>query len=108
MGYIEGLKAETLRQHNEVARAKREPVNPRIMEHWEPISIQIEKLMLSLPPVLKTGPFSLDFFQSKLCGKYKPSPSAGDIGNALTSLGFTRKRDYSNNGNGRRFWLPPA
>ncbi len=26
----------------------------------------------------------------------------------LTVLGFTRRRDYSNSGNGRRFWLPPA
>ncbi len=105
--YVEQLKAETLRQRGEEVRAKCHPVNPRVSEDWEPISIQIQKLLLNLPPVLKTGPFTLDFFKSKLSGKYKQSPSAGDIGIALTSLGFVRKRDWSNNGNGRRYWLSP-
>jgi hypothetical protein len=83
--------------------------SPVLLDGWEELPNQIEKLMLSLPPVLKSGPFSLDFFRSKLCGKYKPSPSAGDIGIALTALGFVRKRDFSKNGGrGRRYWLPPS
>jgi hypothetical protein len=108
MSYLDQLKAETLRQRDEEVRAKRPTVNPRVSENWEPLTIQIEKLMLSLPPVLKAGPFTLDFFKSKLSGKYKQAPSAGDLGIALTALGFVRKRDYTNNGNGRRFWLPPS
>ena len=106
--YIEHLKAETNRQREEEGKARRVPTDPRISEHWEPISSQIEKIMLSLPPILKAGPFNLDFFQTKVRGKFKPSASAGDIGIELTALGFTRKRDYSNDGNGRRYWLPPS
>ena len=102
--YVAQLKAETLRQRDEEAHAKRPVVNPRLSVDWEPIPVQIEKIMLSLPSVLKAGPFSLDFFQSKIRGKYKPSGSAGDIGISLAALGFIRKRDSS----GRRFWLPPA
>jgi hypothetical protein len=101
--YIEQLKAETNHQQEVEARATPSPVDPRVSDDWEPITAQIKQTMLSLPSALKAGPFSLDFFQSKIHGKYKPSASAGDIGIALTSLGFTRKRDPS----GRRFWLPP-
>ena len=106
--YIERLKAETKRQREEEARAKRPSVDPRVSEDWEPLTSQIEKIMLSLPPVLKVGPFSLDFFRSKTCGRFKSSPSAGDIGISLTSLGFTRMRDFTNRGGGRRYWLPPS
>ena len=106
--YVAQLKAETIRLRDEEARAKRVPADTRISEHWEPLPAQIEKIMLILPPVLKSGPFNLDFFRSKLCGKYKLSPSAGDIGIALTALGFVRKRDFSKKGAGRRLWLPSS
>ena len=111
--YIEQLKADTAeaeaaRQRVEEARAKRPPVDLRVSEGWEPLTTQIEKIMLSLPPVLKAGPFNIDFFRTKLRGKYKLYASAGDIGIALTSLGFVRKRDFTNRGGGRRYWLPPS
>jgi hypothetical protein len=108
VGYIDQLKAETNQTREEQVRAKRVPADPRLTEDWEPLTIQIQKLMAGLPPILRSGPFTLDSIRTKIRGKYNPSPSAGDTGIALSSLGFVRKRDYSNNGNGRRFWLPPS
>lgn len=63
--YVAKLRAETLRQHEEVTRANIPHVNPRIMEGWEELPIQIEKLMLSLPPVMRAGLFE-DYSALKL------------------------------------------
>jgi hypothetical protein len=108
--YIDQLKAntaETARQRNEKTRAKRPPADPRIVSET-PLKQQVQEYLLSQPPVMRDKPISLMSLRAQLQGRYNSRPSAGDLGVALTSLGFTRKRDYSNRGNGRRFWLPPT
>jgi hypothetical protein len=112
MGYIEKLKAgtanaETNRQREEEARAKRPPADPRIVSEI-PLKQQVQEYLLSQPPIMREKPISLMSLRAHLAGRFKTRPSAGDLGIALATLGFTRKRDYSNNGNGRRFWMPPS
>ena len=105
--YITHLKAETNRQREEEARAKRPHVDPRIVSDV-PLKIQVQQYLLSQPPIMRDKPLSLMSLRAQIQGRYNARPSAGDLGIALTSLGFTRKRDYSNNGNGRRYWQPPS
>jgi|TARA_B100001971_G_C18078638_1_gene477050 hypothetical protein len=107
--YIDQLKADTAdanRQREEKAEAKRPPTDPRIVSEV-PLKQQVQEYLLSQPPIMRDKSISLMALRAQLQGRYNARPSAGNLGIALTSLGFTRKRDYSNNGNGRRFWLPP-
>jgi hypothetical protein len=108
--YIEKLKAdtaETNRLREEEARAKRPLVDPRIVSEI-PLKQQVQEYLLSQPPIMRNKPISLVALRAQLQGRYNARPSAGDLGVALTALGFTRKRDFSNSGNGRRFWLLPS
>ena len=110
MGYIEKLKlatAEANRLREEKARAKLPPSDPRIVSEV-PLKQQVQEYLQSQPPIMRDKPISLMALRAQCQGRYNSKPSAGDLGIALTALGFTRKRDYSNVGNGRRFWLPPS
>jgi hypothetical protein len=106
--YIDQLKAntaETARLREEKARAKLPPADPRIVSEI-PLKQQVQEYLLSQPPIMRDKPISLMALRAQLQGRYNAKPSAGDLGIALTSLGFTRKRDYSNGGGGRRYWFP--
>jgi hypothetical protein len=108
--YIDQLKAdtaETNRLREDVARSKRPPADPRIVCEI-PLKQQVQEYLLSLPPVMRDKPISLMPLRAQLQGRYNARPSAGDLGIALTALGHTRVRDFSNAGNGRRFWIPPG
>ena len=105
--YITHLKAETNRQREEEACAKRPPADPRIVSDV-PLKQQVQEYLLSQPPIIRDKPISLMALRAHLVGRYNSRPSAGDLGIALTALGFTRKRDFSNSGMGRRFWAPPS
>jgi hypothetical protein len=110
MGYIEKLKlatADANRLRDEKAQAKRPPVDPRIVCEV-PLKQQVLQYLLSQPPIMRDKPISLMALRAQLQGRYNARPSAGDLGIALTALGFTRKRDFSNDGGGRRYWFPPA
>ncbi len=72
-----------------------------------PLKQQVQEYLLSQPPIMRDKPISLMALRAQLQGRYNARPSAGDLGIALTALGFKRVRDYSSNGNGRRFWLSP-
>jgi hypothetical protein len=109
--YINQLKAdtaETNRLREEKSRAKRPLADPRIVCEI-PLKQQVQQYVLSLPPVMRDKPISLMALRAQVQGRYNSRPSAGDLGIALTALGFTRKRDFSDaGGNGRRYWFPPS
>jgi hypothetical protein len=69
-----------------------------------PLTEQIEALMRSLPPVQRDRPWSMDELVARLQGRYNVRPSAGSVGLALRHLGWTRIRDWSYAGDGRRSW----
>lgn len=71
-----------------------------------PLTEQIEALMRSLPPVQRDRPWSMDELVARLQGRYHERPSAGDVGIALRKIGWTRIRDWSDDGEGRRIWRP--
>jgi hypothetical protein len=103
--YIEQLKAETIRQREEEARAKRPPADPRIVCEVS-LKQQVQEYLLSLPPIIRSKPICLMSLRAQLQGRFKTRPSAGDLGVALSALGFVRIRNWQRDGgNGRRFWV---
>ena len=109
--YIEQLKAITAeadRQREEQARAKRPPLDPRMSEHWKPLTEQLKELFSSYTPSMRVRPFSISELLPHLHGHYRPRPSRGDVGQALKALGWVPSRDWSvQGGSGRRVWILP-
>jgi hypothetical protein len=101
--YVAQLKAETIRLRDEEAKAKRPLADPRLTENWKPLTDQITQIWLSLPSDLRARPVLIPELTPQLRGRYHARPSAGDVGQALRALKFTRTRDWRS---GRRRWLP--
>lgn len=72
-----------------------------------PLTEQIEALMRSLPPIQRDRPWTIEDFLIRLKGRYSARPSSGDVGIALRKIGWTRSRDWSEGGAGRRVWMAP-
>lgn len=70
-----------------------------------PLTEQIEALMRSLPPAQRDRPWSMEELVARLQGRYNARPSAGEVGIALRKIGWTRIRDWTELGRGRRMWL---
>ena len=101
--YIERLKAEIALRETEAASKLN--VRRDTLGNLKPLTEQITELMLSLPPAQRDRPWSIVDLQGRLQGRYKDHPSLGNIGEALRALGWTRQRDWTRNGGGRRVWL---
>ena len=69
-----------------------------------PLTDQIEALMRSLPPAQRNRPWTMEELVTRLHGRYNARPCAGELGIALRRLGWTRIRDWSKCGGGRRTW----
>jgi hypothetical protein len=69
-----------------------------------PLTDQINSLMRSLPPAQRDRPWSVAELVLRLHGRFKARPSHGDVGIALRALGWTRTRDWTAEGGGRRVW----
>jgi hypothetical protein len=105
--YIEQLQAvsEQVQRQRDCAQSGPKP-DSRI--HCDtPLTEQIEALMRSLPPAQRDRPWSMDELVARLHGRYNARASAGDIGIALRKIGWTRSRDWSECGAGRRVWIAP-
>ncbi len=90
---------------------QRQPKRPREtagrIQCTTPLTEQIEALMRSLPLAQRDRPWSMDELVARLHGRYNARPSAGNIGLALRKIGWTRSRDWSECGAGRRVWIAP-
>lgn len=108
--YIAQLRAESERierERREAQRIAQSGGDTRILCNT-PLTDQIEALMRSLPPAQRNRLWSMDELCARLQGRYHPRPSAGDVGVALRRLGWTRIRDWSQDGEGRRTWQRPG
>ena len=107
--YIEQLRAERERAQRESIQAIRDAERKRLRDSRikcdTPLTEQIEALMRSLPPAQRNRPWTMEELVARLHGRFNARPCAGSIGVALRSLGWTRSRDWSKDGVGRRFWL---
>lgn len=106
--YIDHLRAERERAKNESKEAIRAAERKRLRDSRIqcdiPLTNQIEALMRSLPPAQHNRLWTMDEFVARLYGRYNTRPCAGSVGIALRRLGWTRLRDWSKDGEGRRVW----
>ena len=108
VGYRERLRQEAGRQRRaHEARNRKHSRDPRL-QCETPLTLQIEALMRSLPPAQRNRPWSMAELVARLHGRYNPNPCAGEVARALRVLGWTRRRDWRNCGEGRRIWSPPG
>lgn len=110
--YIDHLRAERERAHSESKEAIRSAERNRLRDSRIQCDIsltdQIEALMRSLPPAQRNRAWTMEELVARLHGRYNTRPCAGEIGIALRRLGWTRIRDWSQGGEGRRFWCSSA
>jgi hypothetical protein len=107
--YIDGLKAHTAecnRQSEEQAKKQRKPPDTRVLCE-EPLTDQIEALQRTLSPAQFRRPFTMEEMCARLKGRYSTRPHPMNVGQALRSKGWTQRRDWSRDGDGRRYWFPP-
>lgn len=106
--YIDHLRAERERARAEskdaIRAAERKRLRDCRIQCETQLTDQIEALMRSLPPAQRNRPWTMQEFVVRLHGRYKQSPCAGSVGIALRQLGWTRTRDWSQGGEGRRVW----
>jgi hypothetical protein len=105
-GYIENLKARTA-EANRLCERQSAATRRQLRSDFscvKPLTEQVDELMCSLPPALRDRPWTMVELISRLDGRYKDRPSAGDVGQALRALGWVQRRDWTHNGGGRRYW----
>ena len=103
--YINELKAEI------VTRARALDLKPEATRNRrrnvKPLTLQIEELMRTLPPLQRSRPWSMGDLVNRLDGKYRERPHAAKVGQALRALGWVRLRDWTISGDGSRVWVAP-
>jgi hypothetical protein len=70
----------------------------------KPLTDQITEFMLSLPPSQREREWAISDLVCRLHGRYRARPHPADVGQALRALGWSRRRDWTNAGGGRRVW----
>jgi hypothetical protein len=103
--YLAELQAEAERLYTARQRTAREQLADTRIQCDVPLTDQINALMRSLPPAQRDRPWSVAELVLRLNGRFKARPSRGDVGIALRALGWTRTRDWSQSGGGRRVWI---
>ena len=106
--YIDHLRAECERAQKEskdaIRAAERRRLRDSRIQCGVQLTDQIEALMRSLPPSQRNRPWTMEELVARVHGRYNARPCAGSVGVALRRLGWTRIRDWSNDGGGRRVW----
>ncbi len=106
--YIDHLRSESERIRAEskeaIRAAERKRLRDTRIQCDTPLTKQIEALMCSLPPAQRNRRWTMDELLARLHGRYHARPCAGSVGIALRRLGWTRIRDWSQDGGGRRVW----
>ena len=106
--YIDHLRSESERIRAEskeaIRTAERKRLRDTRIQCDTPLTDQIEALMRSLPPAQRNRPWTMEELVARLHGRYNVNPCAGSVGVTLRRLGWTRLRDWSKDGGGRRVW----
>lgn len=75
---------------------------------FTPITERLRRIIAALPPDEKVKPQTLEFFRSRLRGRQRRNAQAGEVGQALRSLNYVRKRSWRKEFGGFcSLWYPP-
>jgi len=89
------------------ANEQRARSRPTATPEWVSLEVQIRRWWAQLPPVIRTRRFQITEIAAALRGRYRPRPSPAHVASVLRDLGWREVRDWTSQGLGRRYWLPP-
>ncbi len=96
--WAEQLKATSQKKPTPVPAVTDSPLAPLIL--------RVKKFIDGLPPDQRTQPQSLEFFRASLRGRQGRKAQAGELGDVLRKLGYTRVRGWRDGGF-KAIWYPP-
>ena len=105
--YIEKLRAAVAKQKRlEQSKLSKRGGDSRVICD-KPLTEQIEELMRCLPPAERQRRWTMAVFVARLPGRYSAHPHPMQVGQPLRGLGWRQRRDWTNEGAGRRYWESP-
>ena len=108
--YIASLRAHTHAQARlrQLAQEVADLERLAQLKRQRPLDDQITTFMRSLPPAQRDRAWSMGDLLPHLTGKYRATPHAKEVGQALRRLGWSRKRLYAGGYDGARYWFPAS
>ena len=75
---------------------------------YTPITERLKRIIAAMPPDEQAKPQTLEFYRSRLRGRQRRNAQAGEVGQALRSLHYVRKRSWREEFGGFcSLWYPP-
>ena len=110
-GYIAGLNAAVAVENeqrralgNDRAREAAQSARSRLT----PLTERLERLLATIPANVQADGLSLATLQCSLRGRWRGKCHPGDLGAALRTMGFLRRRQWAHGAGFRATWFPPA
>lgn len=76
-------------------------------ERLTPLENRLSRLLATIPDEVKREGLSLVALQASLKGRWRGSCHPGELGKALRSVGFVRRRNWSDDNGFRSMWHLP-
>jgi hypothetical protein len=106
-GYIADLMRESEATARQPAAPKPDPL-AAFDATAKPLVDRLRPLVASVPPEAAARGIPLEYFRTRLRGRYSRHALAGDVAAALRQLGWTRRRGWRASEEGfRARWFPP-
>ena len=106
--YMDSVRAQCETQISQKL-ATREASKQQAKAGWQerltPLEERLAKLLATIPPEIKSQGISLPAIRTMLAGKWRGNCHPGELGAALSKLGYQRRRNWSVDGGAfRAFW----
>jgi hypothetical protein len=75
-------------------------------ERLTPLETRLARVLATIPVELQREGLSLSLLQASLRGRWRGNCHPGELGTALRKLGFTRQRQWHNDGGFQALWYP--
>jgi hypothetical protein len=108
--YIESLRkhVETHIEERELAKQQEALSRQTMQSLTKPLEQQLIELLRTLSPDQLYRHWTMEDFVMRLKGRFRDRPHPQKVGEALRKLGWQRRRVYGAQGDGKRYWFPPA
>ena len=108
--YIDGLYKiiEQEKEEHELARQKEAAALQTMHPGVKPLELQLVEFFRTLSPEQLNRPWTMDQITIKLQGKFHDHPHPQMVATELRKMGWQRRRLYSHQADGRRYWFPPG
>jgi hypothetical protein len=103
--YIKQLNIEIAEMQAQRAEKER-AATQAVRERLTPLETRLARVLATIPVELQREGLSLSLLQASLRGRWRGNCHPGELGTALRKLGFTRQRQWHNDGGFQALWYP--